>query len=330
MSTISSPNPVTPSPVTPAPSQQPGFSESISTSLSRAIGRPQFLAAFVVLLVAAVSLNAATQFLRLYFKKEPVALVKPLETLPAKLGPWIQVSKDQPLNAEMLDVLGTREYIFRDYIDTRLVDKKVIDDVLSNDKTGNERGGLIASIRSKNPAAHVRMAVTYYTGMVDTVAHIPDRCYVADGFVPDTKETPTWTMANKLHQPVDVRVSSIHFEEAEAAAQAVTKNVAYFFHCNGEYEYDAIFGVRARLQDLSERHAYYAKIEVMTEMRDRAKSDATIADFLTSALPEVENCLPDWQKVKASANGTAPEKSAPEKSASSKSASDKSVAAAGK
>ena len=100
--------------------------------------------------------------------------------------------------------------------------------------------------------------------------------------VPDVKETPVWRMANHKHEPIDVRVSSIHFEEAEPNRESVTRNVAYFFHCNGEYEYDAISGVRMRLQNLAERHAYYAKIEVMTEMRDRAKSDQTIADFLTT------------------------------------------------
>jgi hypothetical protein len=275
------------------------FGAAFQQSLSRALARPPFIAAFIVLLIAALSLNAATQFLRLYFKKEAVQLVKPLDSLPAKLGPWVQVSKDQPLNAEMLDVLGTRDYIFRDYLDTRLVDAKLMDEILSNDKTMNERMGMVGMVRSRFPQAHVRMAVTYYTGMVDTVAHIPDRCYVADGFVPDKKEEPTWRVANRNHEPIDIKVSSIHFEEAEPNRESITKNVAYFFHCNGEYEHDAIFGVRARLQDLSERHAYYAKVEVMTEMRDRAKSDQTIADFLTSALPEVEQCLPDWKQVKA-------------------------------
>lgn len=294
MSLASSPNPIA------TATARPSFSGSFSSSLSRAIGRPSFLAAFIVLLVAAVSLNAATQFLRLYFKKEPVPLVKPLDSLPPRLGPWIQVSKDQPLIAEILDVLGTRQYIFRDYIDTRIVDQRVIEEVMANDKTGNERAGLIRAIRAKNPAAVVRMAVTYYTGMVDTVAHIPDRCYVADGFVPDTKESRTMKMANKRREPIDVRVSSIHFEEAEPNVESTTKNVAYFFQCNGAYESDPI-GVRLRLQNLAERHAYYAKVEVMTEMRDRDKSDATMSDFLTSALPEIENCLPDWQQVKANA-----------------------------
>jgi hypothetical protein len=284
---------------------KPDFITALQAAITRTLKRPQFLAAFIVLLAAAVSLNAATQFLRLYFKKEAVQLAKPLEQIPVTLGPWIQISKDQPLNAEMLDVLGTKNYIFRDYLDSRVVDPKTITEINGNDKTMAERNQLLAQVRQKLPAAHVRMAVTYYTGMVDTVAHIPDRCYVADGMVPDVKETPVWRAANNKHEPIDIRVSSIHFEEAEPNRESVTRNVAYFFHCNGEYEHDAISGVRMRLQNLAERHAYYAKIEVMTEMRDRAKSDETIADFLTNALPEVENCLPDWQKVKASAAAVA-------------------------
>ncbi|MBC8107860.1 MAG: exosortase-associated EpsI family protein [Anaerolineae bacterium] len=290
--------------VAPAP-VKPDFFTALQGAVMRTLNRPQFVAAFIVLLVAAVSLNAATQYLRLYFKKERVELVKPLEQIPVSLGPWIQISKDQPLNAEMLDVLGTKAYIFRDYLDSRIVKPEVIAEINGNEKTAGERAQMLGQIRMRQPAAHVRMAVTYYTGMVDTVAHIPDRCYVADGMVPDVKETPVWKAANRLHEPIDVRVSSIHFEEAEGRGAAITKNVAYFFHCNGEYEHDAISGVRMRLQNLAERHAYYAKIEVMTEMRDRAVSDQTLADFLTNALPEVENCLPDWQKVKASAAAVA-------------------------
>ena len=51
----------------------------------------------------------------------------------------------------------------------------------------------------------MRAAVTYYTGMVDTVAHIPDRCYVADGFVPDKYDTPNWTARDKTGAQVLLR-----------------------------------------------------------------------------------------------------------------------------
>jgi len=270
---------------------------SLSTALRRGLSQPQFLAAFIVLFVAALSLNGATQYLRLYFKKEPVPLAKALDEIPPLLGPWVQVSQDPPMDPEMLDILGTKQYVFRDYVDSRLVDAPTIAEFKT--KTDREQAALLSRIQLEHPAAVVRAAVTYYTGMVDTVAHIPDRCYVADGFEPRSKEFPTWTVADRNHKPVKVTVSSIHFEDSVPGRGSVTRNVAYFFHCNGGYEYDAISGVRIRLQNLAERHAYYAKIEVMTSMDDHQKSDQVIADFLTNALPEIEACLPDWQQVKA-------------------------------
>ena len=48
------------------------------------------------------------------------------------------------------------------------------------------------AIGSLPPDALVNFAVTYYTGLVDTVAHIPDRCYVADGFEPTSYTKENW------------------------------------------------------------------------------------------------------------------------------------------
>jgi hypothetical protein len=268
----------------------------IATSVKRALSRPSFLVAFVVLLVAAMTLQAATQMLRLYFKKEPVPLARQLEQIPASLGPWVQVSVDQTLSHEMLDVLGTKQYIFREYVDSRQVPADVL--VQFKDRTNDERMTLLARLQRDYPSAVVRVGVTYYTGMVDTVAHIPDRCYVADGFVPDEKDTPTWTMRNRDGNLFQTTVSSIHFVDSTPARGSIPRNVAYFFHCNGQYKHDAITGVRMALQDLSERHAYYAKVETMTAMREPEKSDLTIQDFLQHLMPEVEKCLPDWQKLK--------------------------------
>ena len=274
-------------------------------SVKRVFAQPAFLAAFVVLFVAAMSLNAATQFMKLYFKKDPVQLDRQLETIPAALGPWVQVSVDQTLSHEMLDVLGTKQYVFRDYVDSRVVPADTI--AAFKDKTDHERGYLLARVQRENPAAVVRVGVTYYTGMVDTVAHIPDRCYVADGFVPDVKETPTWELRDKDGQTFRTAVTSIHFEDSTPQRGSVTRNVVYFFHCNGGFEHDAISGVRMRLQNLFERSAYYAKVEVMTEMSNRERSDATIRDFLCNLIPEVQRCLPDWEQVKARESGQQPQ-----------------------
>ncbi len=41
--------------------------------------------------------------------------------------------------------------------------------------------------------AVINIGVTYYTGMVDTVARIPERCYIADGFEPTSYKVVTWS-----------------------------------------------------------------------------------------------------------------------------------------
>ena len=73
------------------------------------------------------------------------------------------------------------------------------------------------------------------------------------------------------------------------------RNVAYCFQVNGKYEFDSIKGVRFRLQNIFEKYGYYAKIELATFLgNDSAKARATMADFLSHAMPELEKCLPDW------------------------------------
>src|SRR2546430_6441580 len=85
----------------------------------------------------------------------------------------------------------------------------------------------------------------------------------------------------------DVRF--INFEDQVASRRAASKNVAYVFHANGVYTCDPI-QVRVLLQDLTQRYAYYSKIEVMMQMNKPDEAAKVMNDFLTSTLPEVERC----------------------------------------
>jgi hypothetical protein len=268
---------------------------SVSTSIRRMLGQPAFVIAAATLLLAAVSLNGATEFLQLHFKKQRVELRLPLGEIGRDLGPWRQVSTDGPIDHEVEQVLGTQQYVFRDYVDTRRVPAAAL--AQFNDKTISEQRGLAAQLQKKDPQAVINVAVTYYTGMVDTVAHIPDRCYVADGYEPTHYELQPWDAL--ASRPGDKHVRFIRFEDQTPQRKAVTKNVAYFFHCNGEYVSDPL-AVRAHLQNLMERYWYYAKVELMmlTDLPDEAVRTA-MNDFLTSALPDIERVLPDWDAVKA-------------------------------
>jgi hypothetical protein len=136
---------------------------------------------------------------------------------------------------------------------------------------------------------------------VDTVAHIPERCYVADGYQPsETPETAMWDMGpGRLgsspggHDKIAVRY--LNFED-QTGAKRVTKRVAYFFFANGVYESDPL-SVRQTLQDLRARHGFYSKVELMTIIPDHDRCAKVMSGFLASVMPEVEKCYPDWNSV---------------------------------
>jgi hypothetical protein len=292
--------------------------------------QPRFVCAVLVLGVCAVGLNAATQFMQLHFRKLPVPLrVASLQDeatgFPAEVGSdeaptgrWIQVSRDEPMNAEVEHVLGTREHVMRDYLDARLLPKLDSVTAFEGKRSTSERAAVAAEIRHRPPEererfvrevqraapdAIVRLHVAYYTGLVDTVAHIPDRCYVADGFEPTAHENvagPFGTYPDGKARDADFRF--IQFEDV-TPQNRVSRYVGYLFHVNGEYDSDPL-GVRARLQKLTEKYGYYAKVELMVtaapkDPTAKAKASKAMSDFMTTALPQVERMLPDWSAVNA-------------------------------
>jgi len=277
---------------------------SISPATPQRAEKRRFDVAFIVvagiLLLAAIGLNAAVQHLKLTFRKAPVALQKPLKEIAPQFGPWKQVSVDERLEPEIEESLAAVEYISRDYIDTRRVPADILKQF--EGKTTRERHQLISKIASTDPQAYVHMMVTYYTGMVDTVAHIPDRCYVAGGFEQIESETARW---NCFLPRGDERASSRYstYEDKVPGRGARRAQVAYFFHVNGRYTSDSL-DVRATLQNLFEKYGYYAKIEVRSDDQNRQRAGEVMDDFLNYALPEVEKSLPDWQKVRS--HGTSP------------------------
>ncbi|HZK80915.1 MAG TPA: exosortase-associated EpsI family protein [Humisphaera sp.] len=278
-----------------------------------------FVVALVVMVIAAATLNSAVAFLQMHFHKKAVALrVHSLkEGIPQKLGRWVMVSKDQAIDPEIEQVLLTREYVFRDYVDSFKVSQAEID--LMQNAGAQERDSKLSELQKSNPAAVIRVGVTYYTGLVDTVAHVPERCYVADGFEVKQYEEQTATLGNYPDgSPRDVTFRFVGFEDQAGLVhvERVARNVGYVFHCNGSYT-SSPFEVRGRLQNLLEPYGYYAKIEMMTaaplpiglyhNVFDANNHDASIAameSFLKEALPEIEKCLPDWKALHAKQNTT--------------------------
>ena len=286
------------------------------STMKRVFGQPTFLTAVAVLALAAVGLNAATQAMQVYFKKQAVplrhVLDDPQNGIPTRLGDWVRVSEQTTLDADTQHVLGTDQFVFRDYVNTRLVKPEEVEQF--EGKTANEQQAMLRRIQANQPEAVIRLAVTYYTGLVDTVAHVPDKCLIASGYdiTHSERQDHTFTLPGGAARPVSFRY--LNFEDATGKGRDGW-NVAYFFHCNGEYV-DHPVGVRSKLQNLFERHGYYAKVELATitpnvdEGATGDKTEATqrslaaMTDLIGQALPDVERCLPDWAAVKAAAAGS--------------------------
>ncbi len=270
--------------------------QKLGLSLKRVARQPVFVVAFAILLLAAVSLNAATQFLKLHFKKMPVPLAHSLDDIPTTLGKWVCVSQDE-IADEIEQELGTKQYIMRYYVNSTALlpgELKQFDGKNSKDR-GKVLNDLRMKYKTKLDHAIISFAVTYYTGKADTVAHIPERCYTADGYEPSRAETETWDVKTKQTPDGKLDLRYITFDDQTATA-SVKKNVAYTFHVNGGYNSDPT-RVRMALQNLFERYGYYTKVEMMVQDQDPDAARAAMQDFLTSALPQVERCLPDWNAL---------------------------------
>lgn len=280
--------PVSPASTPGAPS--PEFPAAGSPGAGRK--RLAFFVVAAVLLFAGVGLNTAIARLGINLRKAPVDLRQPLVAIKSELGPWVQVSLDRALNADTEHELGTKLYVFRNYFDTRLLKPDEREKLLAMSIAERE------AYFNQNAAAmlggRVYFAITYYTGGPDTVPHVPDRCYVADGFQPSTYDVVNWPILPR-QKPADreTKVRLINFIDQIDSRRAKPVQVAYFFQVNGAYEHDPIFGVRKRRANLLESRGYHAKIEVRTDVDSAQEAEPIMCDFLQHAMPEVERVLPD-------------------------------------
>lgn len=272
------------------------MSEQTKREILAAFRQRGFLVAFVIFLVAAVGLNAAINFGGLEFRKQRVELRRDLNAIPETLGPWM-MAMDVRLPEEFEHSLGTKVYIDRHYLDSRIIPKAKIEALR---KLGDEKlqGQELQRLTQNEPRAVVRVHIPFYTGMADTVAHVPERCFVANGQDPENPATIRLPVfKNVAGRKPDLEMRYVEFRDRDRTSSSIS-NVAYVFQVNGAYESDSLGGVRARMQDIFQKYVYYAKIELNMHLPDNSKlAQETMADFLSYAMPEIEKSLPDWKAV---------------------------------
>ena len=253
----------------------------------------------VLLVAARVGLSFAVDALNVYFQKQPVETRDAFQTIPDKIGDWTSTG-DEILTAEMTEELGTEIYVSRTYV--------------SDGETGKR-------------ALHVHVA--YYTGMIDAVPHVPDRCFVAGGLntesMPELVLLPVaeggWEVDELVNRATGAAYRTTTYRDTFGRSQIVRLPVGdfklrarefsdparpeariyagYFFIANGRIAHTPE-DVKLLAFKRSEQYAYYCKVQFAStggpnfELEDFT---AMSTGFLDELLPELMRCLPDWSEI---------------------------------
>jgi len=130
----------------------------MSTGVDR---RASVAAVLSVLLIGAVGFTWSLGASELYLSKKPLPAPMPLASMPAGSPSWWRAPpprhEDVIESPEIVETLGTENYLTRS-LRTRL-----------------------ASAEDQGVLHEVTLHAAYYTGMVDTVPHVPERCFVGGG-----------------------------------------------------------------------------------------------------------------------------------------------------
>lgn len=281
--------------------------------------------AALALVLAGLGFRAAIAQLNIYLQKEPVPIREGLANIPSTLGPWRRVGDDQILSEAIVEELGTRQYLNRTFV--------------REARAGAVRGGARADDGpprdQKGTEPLLALHIAYYTGMIDAIPHVPERCWVAGGMVlvdsarivPLTLDTSAWSSASvppnratglpyrtaeafdsvlrrfvPVHVPIgEFAVRAMEFQDESRPEQRMIGG--YFFIANGRVTSSAL-DVRKLAFQRTDQYAYYTKVQFAMPARgddehrwERFQEYAS--EFLDELLPHLMRSLPDWPEVEA-------------------------------
>lgn len=212
----------------------------------RSFFQTSFILCAAVLAVAASTKEYTIQKLGIHFIKFPLPLQKHLEEMEeSKLAPYTVMDKRRIPNRDVLESLGTDEYL-----QWTLEDPDAPKD---------------------SPVRRCSLFITYYTGNPDMVPHVPDECYVGGGntrLSGDTiriKLTPILPDPERIPSelPESVGAQSILFSQISKGPIPIEKKfyVNYLFKANGKYaanrtETRALLG-----SNFTSKYSYFCKVE---------------------------------------------------------------------
>lgn len=272
---------------------------------------PAFFVALAILALSAAGFGRMIEAYGIHLRKLPIHPPEGrlLITIPRETESWVQVGTDEVMDAEILDTLGTDNTISRIYVE-------------------------------KNPADPARpralqLHTAYYTGMIDTVPHVPERCFVGGGLqkssttavmdlpIPMEEWIPDNSVPEELRGPLDAiytAPTSWTYSDRRGLRVRMPRGVGpgrpprmmvsefrgtgdgalfagYFFVANGGTVASAE-GVRTLAFDLTSDYAYYLKVQTTSSMvRSKEELMELSGTLIGELFAEIMRCVPDWIEV---------------------------------
>jgi hypothetical protein len=269
--------------------------------------QPSVIVAALVLVTSAIGMSVGIRAYGIYLAKLPIYAPenRTLNSIPDQTPRWVKVGQDRIESADVVATLGTENYLSRTYVERN----------------------------PKDPARPqaIELHLAYYTGMIDTVPHVPDRCFIgggmtqgtnpvvlplafdrsrwfADPFAPEDAAQAVWRVrladesrftarpGQSVRLPFDpegVRMRIMGFDVPGGPRVFA----GYFFIANGGHVANAQ-DVRLLAFNLKDDYAYYLKVQCTSTTAESAEELAAIsADLLGELIGEIMLCVPDWTEV---------------------------------
>ena len=257
----------------------------------RQLSEPAFLICVFILAVSGLGKGFAVHWVGVKLSKEAIPLRRSLDLLDepqSQLGPYKVLRKNKIDNPDMLESLGTEDYIEWGFEDTEADEK--------------------------SPVRYCSLFVTYYTGNPDQVPHVPEECYIGSG----KKQSSSETIVLNLSQNGNVNLSQekpttklavkyLVFESVQVKmfGNSPKYPVIYFFKVNDEYANSRGQARKILGSNLLGKYSYFSKVECWNfhgrngNIRvEPSREDVIKAceKFLTHMLPVLEERhWPDWE-----------------------------------
>lgn len=277
--------------------------------MRNALRSPALWTAVSVLVASAVGWQYAIASLKLQLRKLPIQAENGVRTrdIAIETPSWIKHPElaDRREAAEIEDELGTQNYVSRWFIEKRPKDAP----------------------KDAHKPRSLELHLAYYTGQIDTVPHVPDRCFVGGGMqinrelgnlaltldqtrwstdptdppevgvyrtIRTNDDSPTWP-AQYPHLPRDPE--HIQLNTKEYLHRGGIMYSGYFFIANGGHTPSAN-QVRLLSFKLDETYAYYLKVQVTGSAESPEDFASGASSLLGELMGDIMMTVPDWVRVK--------------------------------